>query len=136
MAIPDNGYALARFDRVFVVFDGSPGAIRALHASLPLLERAANVIVLSYEQESREGAAAPRFDLACWLGDRAIRAEFEPVLEREGATAQSILAAASRNRSNLLVCGARARRGFDQSCLDPIAQHVLTYGDLPVLMAK
>jgi hypothetical protein len=45
---PETRCTIARFDRAFAAFDRSPGATHALHASLPLLGRAADVIALSF----------------------------------------------------------------------------------------
>jgi nucleotide-binding universal stress UspA family protein len=136
IAVPDKGHAPPRFDRVFVVFDGSPGAIRALHASMPLLERAARVIVLAIER-FRDGANetwACAFDPNRWLHDRGIRSELQEP-QTESGTAEAILETASQNRADLLVCGVRGKRQFGECRLDERSLHLLTCSGIPLLMA-
>ncbi len=137
VAVPDNGYALTRFDRIAVAFDGSPPGIRALHAATPLLRRASNVILLevSAEDDGAEGATKPMFDPLRYLADRGIEGEIEKIAGDGSSCAQAALAATSRNRADLLVSGARGKRRLGDSRLHEMARHFLNYAGVPVLMA-
>jgi nucleotide-binding universal stress UspA family protein len=130
IAVPDKGHEPPRFDGVLVAFDGSPGAIRALHASMPLLERARRVVVLSIER-AVDGAPSCAFDPARWLGERGIGSEFQDCSSAPAA----ILESASRNRADLLVCGIHGKRQLGECRLDERSLDLLTRSGIPLLMA-
>jgi nucleotide-binding universal stress UspA family protein len=137
IAVPDNGYALTRFDRAAIVYDGSPACIRALHAAAPLLQHATNVIVI--ETRTSEGDCdvpeRPAFDPKRYFADRGIDVEIESATG-VGTRGEAILEAASRNRADLLVSGARGKRHLGECRLDEIPRHLLNYSGIPVLMAR
>lgn len=136
IAVPDNGYAPVRFDRIAVVFDGSPACIRALHAAAPLLQQAQHVIVIESEaSEDDHGApTAPSFDIRRYLADRGIHFDTESAAGY-GLQAEAILEAASRNRVDLIVSGAPGKRHFGECRLDDTPRHLLNHAGVPVLMA-
>lgn len=137
IAVPDNGYAVTRFDRIAVAFDGSPPTIRALHAATPLLQRASHVILIeaAADEEDIESTAKPKFDPMRYLAERGIEGEIETVGFDGGSLAEAILDTASRNRADLLVSGARGKRSLGDSRLHETSRHFLDYADIPVLMA-
>jgi len=134
IAVPDNGYALTRFERVAVAFDGSAACIRALHAATPLLRRAQHVVLIESAGEGGD-SASPQFDARQYLCDRGIPLDIEPAGENGAARADAILAAASRNRADILVAGADGKRRLDDCRLDGMPRQLLTYASIPVLMA-
>jgi nucleotide-binding universal stress UspA family protein len=137
IAVPDNGYAITRFDRIAVAFDGSPASIRALHAATPLLRRASHVIVFetAAEDEDADGTPTPAFDPLRYLAERGIEAEIETVESGPGSRGEAILEATSRNRADLLVSGARGKRRLGDSRLHETSRHFLDCAGIPVLMA-
>jgi len=138
VAVPDHGYAVTRFERIVVAFDGSPPSIRALHAATPLLKRATHVVLLepgADDDDENEGAAKPEFDPLRYLADRGIRAEIETIGCEGGSCAEAILAASSSNRADLLVSGARGKRRLGDSRLHEMSRHFLDHAGIPVLMA-
>lgn len=137
MAVPADGDANVRFDRIFVAFDGSPAAVRALHASMPLLERAQNVLFLRHAPAvaRREAPMSASFDPVDWLRARQINVRLETLDPCVGSIGQAILDASSRNRTDLLVCGVRGKPGLDENRLDGVARHVLACSGVPALMA-
>jgi nucleotide-binding universal stress UspA family protein len=137
LAVPDNRYALARFDRVFVAFDRTPTAIRALHAALPLIERAERVIVLAFDGDGRSDTVSPlSFDPVRWLELRGIGVEVDASALDGDVSGATLLAASARHRADLLVSGARGKLRLDECRLDPVAQHLLAYSEIPLLMAR
>lgn len=133
IGVPDSGYALTRFDRIVVAFDGYPGSVRALHAATPLLLHAAQVILLECEVDVDADEARPAFDPRSYLADHGIHAELETVDCSEGAL--GILDATSRNRADMLVVGARGRQRLGDSRLREATQQLLKYAGVPILMA-
>lgn len=138
LAVPDNGYAMARFDRVMVAFDHSPSAVRALHAALPLLKCAQNVVLLTSEPAHVQDhvAAANAFDPAEWLRVRRVSVQTQRLVPNGGSLGQAILDASARNSADLIVCGVRGRLRLDECRLDPVAHHVLACSGIPAFMAS
>jgi nucleotide-binding universal stress UspA family protein len=137
IAVPDNGYAMTRFERITVAFDGSAASIRALHAATPLLRRASHVSLIEAagEDDEADGAAKPAFDPLRYLADRGIGCEIGKIDGEAGSRAQAILEATSQNRADLLVSGARGKRRLGDSRLHETSRHFLDYAGIPVLMA-
>jgi nucleotide-binding universal stress UspA family protein len=137
IAVPENGYALTRFDRIAIAFDGSTASIRALHASTPLLERASHVILIESETEGDAGEAmsSSTFDPRRYLADRGVEVEVAPRDALKATCAEGILEAASRNRADLLVSGAHGKRRLGDCRLDETSNHLLKYTGVPILLA-
>ena len=138
LVVPDNGYALARVQRVAVAYDGSSACIRALHAAVPLLQRAIHVVLIECDlaKDAREGAPRPPFDPRQYLLDRGVDVDVEQPDGDASACAQAILDAASRNRADLLVAGAPGKRHFGECRLDETPRLLLNYTGIPVLLAR
>jgi nucleotide-binding universal stress UspA family protein len=135
IAVPDTGYAMARFDRIAIAFDGSSASIRALHAATPLLQCAAHTILISGSVEDDDGTTpVPPFDPKRYLAERGIKTDVVSA-EDLGTRGQTILEAASRHRVDLIVCGAAGKRHLGECRLDETPRHVLSYAGIPVLMA-
>ena len=137
IAVPDNGYALTRFDRIAIAFDGSPACIRALHAAAPLLQHAAHIIIIEnkLEQEGCDAPPGPAFDPQRYFSDRGFQVEIDSA-DGRGTRATAILEAASRNRADLIVCGASGKRHLGECRLDETPRQLLNYAGIPVLMAR
>ena len=115
-----------------IAWNGSPQAIRALHASLPLLQRAGRVVVL--EGAAREGSAfLPGFEVERWLRARLSHVEFCR-LDPDEQDGPSILEAAHACDAGLLVTGAFGRTRAAEWLLGGVTRHLLHHADLPVLM--
>jgi nucleotide-binding universal stress UspA family protein len=88
---------------VAVAWDGGKEASRAARTALPLLQKAARVVILA-----APGASARYFDparLAAFFAERGVKAEVE-VLTQGGDVAPTLLSAAAAAGANLLVAGA------------------------------
>jgi nucleotide-binding universal stress UspA family protein len=138
IAVPDNGFALTRFDRVAVAFDGSAGSIRAMHTATPLLRRAAHVVLIESTSEDAGGdsTAASAFDARQYFSDRGIAVEIEAAGHNGVARADAILEAASRNGADILVAGADGKRRLGDCRLDETPRQLLAYAGIPILMAR
>ncbi len=92
--------------RVFVAWDASPAAVRAVHGSLPLLKRADQVIVASVtdDKDYRPGQSAA--ELAHFLSRHHVSVEVRPVQRSDRSVMSAISAAASDAKADLLVMGA------------------------------
>jgi nucleotide-binding universal stress UspA family protein len=88
---------------VAVAWDGGKEASRAMRTSLPLLQKASNVIVLTAPTASSRKCDPPR--LKAFLSARGVECDVE-VLNAPGEAAPMIIGAAKAARADLLVAGA------------------------------
>ena len=88
---------------VAVAWDGGKEASRAMRTALPLLQKAAKVIVLSAPTSSSRKCDPPR--LQAFLSARNVPSEVE-VLSAGGEAAPALIAAAKAASADILVAGA------------------------------
>jgi nucleotide-binding universal stress UspA family protein len=86
-----------------VAWDGGKEATRAVRTSLPLLEKAAKVVIVSAPNASSREFEPER--LQGFLAARGVEAEIK-VIDESGDAGALLLAAAKSLGANLLVCGA------------------------------
>jgi len=138
LVVPEMTYAVGRLERVAVAWNGSAASTRALHAAMPLLRRAAHVILLLAAQPERmqgEATCEPAFDPRAYLRARDIEVKTESIEANEDEAGDTLLTVASRNRADLLVMGAFSKRRFNEWTLGGTTRHVLQYASLPLFMA-
>lgn len=126
---PDTGVPHAC---IAIAWNGSMEAIRAVHAALPLLQRASRIVVLS--GQSRTGRRwLPAFQLDGWCERHGLRTEHLPL--GEGADdGDSILDAARTLGADLLVMGAYGRSRLSEWILGGVTLHMLRNSSIPLLM--
>jgi nucleotide-binding universal stress UspA family protein len=85
------------------------------------------------KQWSEQGQA-----LAEAVGDAAEKAgvKAKAVTVRSDLVAEAILAAAKKNRCDLIVMASHGRKGIKRLLLGSETQHVLTHGNIPVLVLR
>ena len=88
---------------VAVAWDGGKEASRAMRTSLPLLQKAARVVILSVPTASSRKCDPPR--LQAFLAARGVTAEIE-VLEATGEAGPILVKAAKSMEADFLVAGA------------------------------
>lgn len=139
IAVPETMYAIGRLERIAIAFDGSPACIRALHSAIPLLSRAAHVILLTgkwRDLTDEPPVCRPAFDPVRHLAQHGIAVQSE-ALDMTGTDAGDVLLeAASRQRVDLLVTGVEGKRRLGETYLDPLPRHLLRYAGLPLCMAQ
>jgi nucleotide-binding universal stress UspA family protein len=138
LVVPEMTYAVGRLERIAVAWNGSPASTRALHCAMPLLRRAAHVVLLRAERPESvrsEVSSEPAFDPEGYLRARGIRVQTESIEATEDEAADTLLTAASRNRADLLVMGAFGKMRFHEWYLGGTTRHILQYAGLPLFMA-
>jgi len=88
---------------VLVAWDGGKEASRAARLALPLLEKAARVVIASATKASARPLDPAR--LQAYYAQRGVQAEIE-VLAEGGDVAHALLDAAARTGANIMVAGA------------------------------
>lgn len=132
LVLPAGAPVPPRFDQVAVAWDGSAEAIRALHAALPLLERARRTVFLMGERKPQPQALPP-FVLEAWVDRHLDHAEF--VALAPGDAGPCILDGAGAAGAGLLVMGAYGHARVTEWILGGATRHVLQHAELPVFMA-
>jgi nucleotide-binding universal stress UspA family protein len=131
------GYAEpARLERIAIAWNGSPESTRAVHAALPLLRRARDVVLMSGQRRTPFSALleAPPFDAAGYLQRHGIAFAAQDVDAADDHGGPELLARAAAVRADLLVMGGYGRSRFSEWILGGVTRHVLREAKLPVLM--
>lgn len=137
LVVPEMTYAVGRIERVAVAWNGSPASTRALHAAMPMLRRAAHVILLlgaRPDPHAVDVACKPVFDPRRYLRARGIDVVTESIEASADEVGDTLLTAASRNRADLLVMGAFGKKRFNEWYLGGTTRHVLQYAGVPLFM--
>lgn len=137
LVVPGEWNRSARIERVLIGWNGSPEAIRAVRAALPLLHRARQVVVLSGATRNPYMANwDPPFDLAAYLGRHAIGHDVLPCREPDERAGQALLEQAEKLDADLLVMGAYGRSRFSEWMFGGATREVLQGARRPVLMKR
>lgn len=136
LVVPPQGALSSAPECIAVAWNGSPEAIRAIHAARPLLARAGRVVVLSGAQRKAltEIDWKPEFDLGVYLRQHGIYAEERPLLASDEEAGAALLAAAAEVGAGLLVMGAYGRTRFSEWFFGGATRHVLNHAGIPVVM--
>jgi hypothetical protein len=120
--------------RIAVAWNGSPEAVRAVHAALPFLQRADEVLLLRGEPEElfQKVSWKPPFDIDAYLNRHGIHARPQDLVDTDGI-GEAMLEQTDRFHADLLVMGAYGRSRFSEWALGGATRHVLCNARLPVL---
>lgn len=126
----------AKLDCIALAWNGAPEAVRAIHAALPLLERADRVVLLRGEQRNGflDITWKPPFEIDALLARHGIAFEEHDGGPDDEHAGEVLLAACDKVGANLLVMGAYGRTRFSEWALGGATRHVLNHARLPVFM--
>jgi nucleotide-binding universal stress UspA family protein len=130
------GHAVPAVDTIVVAWNSSQEAVRAIHAALPLLERARRIIVLRgrpREQFSEIGWR-PEFDLARYFERTGLVADFRAFDVNGEDSGIRLLEAAAEIRADMLVMGAYGRTRFSEWIFGGATRHALSEAQIPVFL--
>jgi nucleotide-binding universal stress UspA family protein len=121
--------------RVALAWNGSPEAMRAIHAARPLL-KGRQVLLLwgAAERDIDHGVEwDPPFHILQYLQRHGIEAEERMIAAKHDDVGTVLLDAATKFGADLLVMGAYGRNRFSEWWLGGATRHVLAWADIPVL---
>jgi nucleotide-binding universal stress UspA family protein len=134
--VPAAAYDPARLDCVAVAWNGAPEGLRAIHAAMPLLERAGRVVLL--QGQRRDPLAdigwRPGFSIDTYLRRHGIEAERREIKAVDTFAGEALLDGAGACGADLLVMGAYGRNRFSEWVFGGATRHVIEHATLPVLM--
>ena len=119
-------------DAVAFGWNGSPGAVRALAAALPLLTTARAVFVITIGDKHEESAAAVT-EYLDWQGIAAIRRHIGSVLG--AGPGEQLLAAARDQEADLLVMGGYGHMPWRETLFGGATREVIGTSLLPLLLS-
>ncbi|MGB5863213.1 MAG: universal stress protein, partial [Sulfitobacter sp.] len=132
-----NGKAGQKCDRVFVAWDSSDTAASAVHAALPYLKEAKEVViacidpVISVERDGQD----PGTDVAAWLSHHGCTVTVSQFPSAGRNVAQCIHDRAREFGADLVVMGAYGHARMIQTVFGGTTRTMLDQTDLPVLFA-
>lgn len=128
--------ARAALDCIVLAWNGAPEAVRAIHASIPLLARARRVVLLRGQRRNAflDVTWKPPFDVVQYLGRHGIDVESKDIGADDEHAGEAILAEVAKLGADLLVMGAYGRSRFSEWALGGATRHVLDHAALPVFM--
>lgn len=136
IVVPESFTRKVTLDTIAIAWNGSSEAVRALHAALPLIKRAKQVLLLAGAQKESFSAVnlSPAFTPDEHLRQHDVQFK-KQVFEAEGHDAGTkLLYAAEVAGADLLVMGAYGRTRFSEWVLGGATRHILQHAALPVLM--
>jgi len=134
--IPVWEAARPSLDCIALAWNGSPEAIRSIHAARPILARAERVVVLRGTPRNAisEIGWKPEFELSDYLQRHGIRAEEQPLMVDDQDAGAALLSSAKAVGAGMLVMGAYGRTRFSEWIFGGATRHVLNHADIAVLM--
>ena len=124
----------ARAGKAIVAWNGSPEASAAVRGALPMLKRAAEVILLSAEEPDTPWDIPPT-GLAEFLSRHGIHSSAERVSVTSANVPQTMLREVADRQPDYLVMGAYGRSRASEWLLGGVTRQMLLELPVPVLMA-
>lgn len=138
LVVPSVGTYADVGRRVVVAWTGSRESARALADALPLLEKADEVRVLSFQapSEGRPGAPRPRMNVLAHLAAHGVKAKYETVIVDDLGVLDPLLNRASDAGADLTVIGAYPPGGFSPLGRSRTTRDILRTMTTPVLLSS
>ena len=135
IVVPPRPVGEVAIGRIAIAWNGSPEAIRAVHAALPLLQRAQEVLLVrgAPREAFRDIVWKPPFDVDAYLGRHGVHPRSHDLTTAGHAVGAALLEHARQFDADLLVMGAYGRSRFSEWVLGGATRHVLWHAPLPVL---
>lgn len=137
LVVPELAQVSGLGTRVLLAWNGSRQSALAIRASLPLLERADEVVVLDgCDEPYATTHPLPAEDIDHWLSEHGIKATVRHLSAAERDQAgPSLLAIAREAGADLLVMGAWGRSRLSEMVLGGTTRHLFMNSDIPMLVA-
>jgi nucleotide-binding universal stress UspA family protein len=135
IVLPHHGVHYTQFERIAIGWNGSPEAMRAVHAALPFLQGRQALLMRGEERDKYPGLEwDPPFNIMDYLKRHGVTAEQRTIRAKHDDVGEVLLDEAMKFRADILVMGAYGRSRFSEWMLGGATRHVLTWADIPVLM--
>ncbi len=135
IVLPHHGVHYGPFDRIAIGWNGSPEAMRAVHAALPFLQGKQVLLLWGEERDLYHGVDwDPPFNIMEYLRNHGVTAERHDITGKYDDVGGVLLEEVMKFGADLFVMGAYGRSRFSEWMLGGATRHVLTWADIPVLL--
>jgi nucleotide-binding universal stress UspA family protein len=137
LLIPYIGAGATMGERVVIGWDASREAARAVSDALPILERAASVVVVTINPRQRDfgHGEMPGTDIALHLARHGVKVEVQRVETRDMDVGNALLSHLAGQSADLLVMGGYGHSRLREIVLGGATRTVLGDMTVPVLMS-
>lgn len=135
LLVPYIGSTAFQPKKVLVGWDGSSTATRAIHAALPILEKAEEVTVLVIEKTASTAHGQPGADVANYLARHNMNVTIEVVANPQTGVADTVLNYVSDHGKDLVVMGGYGHSRMREFLFGGATREILEAMTVPVLMA-
>ncbi len=135
LLVPYIGSKTFEPENVLVCWDGSSTATRAIHAALPILEKAGKITVLVIEKKSGGRDGQPGAEVANYLARHNMDVTIDVVTNPQAGVADTVLNHVSDNGNDLIVMGGYGHSRMREFLFGGATREVLEAMTVPVLMA-
>tara|TARA_R110000787_G_scaffold14919_10_gene45850 strand:- start:2031 stop:2888 length:858 start_codon:yes stop_codon:yes gene_type:complete len=132
-----NGSVFQDADRIFVAWDSSEAAASAVHAALPYLKGAKEVVIgcIDPVMTAERGGQDPGTDVAAWLSHHGCNVTVSQFPSGGRDIAQCLMDRAQEFGADLVVMGAYGHARMIQTVLGGTTRSMIEQTDLPVFLA-
>lgn len=132
-----NGTPGRKIERVMVAWDRSLAASRAVHAALPFLKEASEVVIACFDPIASPTAdgANPGSDVAAWLSHHGCRVTVSEFPSEGKELAQCIQEHARETGADLTVMGAYGHARILQAVFGGTTRAMMDQTELPIFLA-
>ena len=125
-----------RWNRIAIAWNGSPEVIRAVHAALPLLQRAEQIFLLASPATMRQAplTCEPEFSIQAYLERHGLSAQYVSLDLSHRPAEEAILIASANAAADLLVMGAFGTTRVHADEPRGVTNYVLEQARLPLLL--
>ncbi|TXC66971.1 universal stress protein [Piscinibacter aquaticus] len=131
IVVPHIARAPLKLDRVLVAWKPTRESARAVTAALPLLQQAASVTVVAFDEGD---SPAEETGIVGYLRQHGVQAAFRREVASETSVGDQLLSLAADEQSNLLVMGCYGHGRAREWVLGGVSRTVITSMTIPVLM--
>ncbi|XYK82387.1 MAG: universal stress protein [Labrenzia sp.] len=135
LLVPYIGSKSFEPNNVLVGWDGSSTATRAIHASIPVLEKADKVTVLVIEKKANSEAGQPGAEVANYLARHNMNVTIDVVSNPQTGVADTVLNYVTDNNNDLVVMGGYGHSRMREFLFGGATREILEAMTVPVLMA-
>ncbi|MBD8878115.1 universal stress protein [Roseibium polysiphoniae] len=134
LIVPYIGVAQSEAKNVVIGWDGSSTATRAIHAALPLLDKAEKITVLVVEKNVNEDSQ-PGAEIATYLARHDLDVTIDVITNPQTGIADTLLNYVSDNGNDLVVMGGYGHSRMREFLFGGATREILKAMTVPVLMA-
>ncbi|WP_428528262.1 universal stress protein [Roseibium sp.] len=135
LLVPYIGSKSFEPNNVLIGWDGSSTATRAIHAAIPVLEKADKVTVLVIEKKTNSEAGQPGAEVANYLARHNMNVTIDVVSNPQTGVADTVLNYVSDNSNDLVVMGGYGHSRMREFLFGGATREILEAMTVPVLMA-